>query len=57
MIDLATLRQNPEAVKRSQEARGESSELVDQVLAADTQRRTAVGQFESVRAEQRRLAH
>lgn len=55
MIDLAILRQDPEAVKRSQEARGESSELVDQVLAADTDRRAAVGKFEAVRAEQKSL--
>ena len=55
MIDLATLRQDPEAVKRSQEARGESAELVDQVLAADADRRAAVGKFEAVRAEQKSL--
>lgn len=55
MIDLAILRQDPEAVKRSQEARGESVELVDQALAADTDRRAAVGKFEAVRAEQKSL--
>ena len=55
MIDLAIIRQNPDAVKRSQEARGESTSLVDQVLEADTVRRAAVGQFESVRAEQKSL--
>jgi seryl-tRNA synthetase len=41
MIDLAALRQDPEAVKQSQAARGESVELVDQVIAADAARRTA----------------
>ena len=35
MIDLAALRQDPDAVKDSQAARGESVELVDQVLAAE----------------------
>ena len=55
MIDLAVIRQNPDAVKRSQEARGESTSLVDQVLEADGVRRAAVGQFESVRAEQKSL--
>ncbi len=34
MIDLAALRQDPDAVKKSQAARGESVELVDQVIAA-----------------------
>ena len=55
MIDLAIIRQNPDAVKRSQQARGESVELVDQVIAADSERRTAVGQFEAVRAQQKSL--
>lgn len=55
MIDLAFLRQDPEAVKRSQVARGESSELVDQVLSADADRRAAVGTFEAFRAEQKSL--
>ena len=55
MIDLAEIRQNPDAIKRSQEARGESTTLVDEVLAADVIRRTAVGQFEAVRAEQKSL--
>lgn len=56
MIDLATLRQNPQLVKQSQQARGESPELVDQVLEADTFRRAAVGQFEALRAEQKALS-
>lgn len=55
MIDLAVIRQNPDALKRSQEARGESVDLVDQVVAADAVRRAAVGEFEAVRAEQKAL--
>ena len=55
MIDLATLRQNPDVVKQSQAARGESESLVDDVLAADTARRAAVAAFETVRAEQKSL--
>ena len=55
MIDLATLRQNPDAVKQSQAARGESESLVDDVLVADTDRRAAVVAFETVRAEQKSL--
>jgi seryl-tRNA synthetase len=53
MIDLAALRQDPEAVKKSQAARGESVELVDQVVVADVARRAALGEFESLRANQK----
>jgi len=55
MIDLAALRQDPEAVKKSQAARGESVELVDQVITADAARRTALGEFESLRANQKAI--
>ena len=55
MIDLAALRQDPDAVKKSQAARGESVELVDQVIAADAARRTALGEFESLRANQKAI--
>lgn len=55
MIDLATLRQDPQRVKNSQQARGESTELVDQVVQADSHRRAVVGQFEALRAEQKSL--
>lgn len=55
MIDLAALRQDPDAVKQSQSARGESVELVDQVVAADSARRTALGEFESLRANQKAI--
>ncbi len=46
------LRENPELVKRSQELRGESSSLVDEAVAADAARRTAITAFETLRAEQ-----
>jgi len=55
MIDLAALRQDSEAVKKSQAARGESVELVDQVITADAARRTALGEFESLRANQKAI--
>ena len=55
MIDLAALRQDPEAVKKSQAARGESVELVDQVIAADLARRSVLGEFESLRANQKAI--
>ncbi|MEV1128281.1 serine--tRNA ligase [Agromyces sp. NPDC049794] len=52
MIDPVLLRENPELIKRSQELRGESPELVDAAVVADTARRTAISEFESLRAEQ-----
>ena len=52
MIDIKFLRDNPETVRISQHGRGESVELVDQVLAADDARRNAISEFESLRAEQ-----
>jgi len=55
MIDLAALRLDPDAVRRSQQVRGESVELVDEVLAADVARRAAVGVFEALRTEQKSL--
>ncbi len=55
MIDLAALRQDPDAMKASQRARGESESLVDDVLAADVIRRAAVTEFEQLRATQKNL--
>ena len=55
MIDLAVLRQDPDAVKKSQAARGESVDLVDQVVAADIDRRSAVGEFEALRTTQKAI--
>ena len=52
MIDPQLLRENPEAVRRSQELRGASVELVDRAVAADADRRARIGEFESLRAEQ-----
>ena len=56
MIDLKTLRENPDAVRKSQSARGESAELVDRVISADEARRAAIVEFERVRAEQNALS-
>ncbi|MFF2273595.1 serine--tRNA ligase [Agromyces sp. NPDC058136] len=52
MIDPVLLRENPDLIKRSQELRGEPSELVDEAVAADSARRTAITVFEALRAEQ-----
>ncbi len=52
MIDPVLLRDNPELIKRSQEARGESPETVDAAVAADQARRAAITAFEELRAAQ-----
>ena len=56
MIDVKILRENPDLVRASQKARGESVELVDKVLAADEIRRNAIVEFEALRAEQNTLS-
>lgn len=56
MIDVKLLRENPELVRSSQKARGESTTLVDEVLAADEIRRSAIVEFEALRAEQNTLS-
>ena len=52
MIDANLLRENPEAIKVSQRARGASVELVDQAALADDNWRKAQAEFENLRAEQ-----
>ncbi|MPZ27388.1 MAG: serine--tRNA ligase [Micromonosporaceae bacterium] len=56
MIDLRLLREDPDALRASQAARGEPPEAVDALLAADASRREAVQRFEALRAEQRQLS-
>ena len=55
MLDLRLLRDDPDAVRRSQTARGEDAGLVDVALAADEQRRAAIVAFEALRSEQKSL--
>ncbi|MGI6879045.1 serine--tRNA ligase [Microbacterium sp. gxy059] len=52
MIDLALLREDPDAVTRSQVARGNSPDTVRAALAADEERRRSLTAFEQLRAEQ-----
>ena len=56
MIDLRQLRENPDLVRASQRARGESESLVDDLLRADETRRTALQTFEALRAEQKQVS-
>ncbi|HEY4004190.1 MAG TPA: serine--tRNA ligase [Pseudonocardia sp.] len=55
MIDLRLLRENPEALRASQRARGAEPSAVDALLAADERRRVAAGRADELRAEQRQL--
>lgn len=56
MIDLKILRDDPERVRQSQKVRGESVEIIDQLLALDEARRSAITTFEALRAEQNLLS-
>ena len=53
MIDLKLLREDPDAVRRSQLSRGEDPALVDALLTADSARRAAISIADSLRAEQK----
>ena len=55
MIDLRVLRDDPEAVRASQRARGDDPAAVDRLLSADAQRRAAVAAGDSLRADQKGL--
>jgi len=55
VIDLRLLREDPELFRAGQRLRGESTEVVDQLLRADEERRAATQRFEAVRAEQKSL--
>jgi len=52
VIDPQLLRNDPETIKRSQRARGNDESTVDLAIAADEARRSALGEFETLRAEQ-----
>src|ERR1700756_364250 len=56
VIDLRLLREHPEAVRRSQRARGEDPGLVDVLLDADTARRAAISAADNLRAEQKAVS-
>ena len=56
MIDIKLLRDDPDRVRASQLARGEDPGIVDAILAADERRRSSLGEFESLRAEQKAVS-
>lgn len=55
MIDPQLLRDNPDTIRASQLARGDSADLVDVALSADVNRRAAISESESLRATQKTL--
>ena len=56
MIDVRSLRENPEPARASQRARGADPALVDQILEADVARREALQNFEALRATQKEVS-
>jgi len=55
MLDPRLIRDDPDAVRASQRARGEDEGLVDSVIAADLDRRETITRFDRLRAEQKEL--
>ncbi|HEX6246806.1 MAG TPA: serine--tRNA ligase [Nocardioidaceae bacterium] len=55
MIDPRLLREDPDRVREGQVKRGLSPDVVDQAVAADERRRSAIVEFERLRAEQKQL--
>ncbi|WP_197319431.1 serine--tRNA ligase [Saccharomonospora sp. NB11] len=55
MIDLRTLREEPDVVRASQRARGEDVGVVDRLLSLDAERRSAIATADNLRAEQKQL--
>jgi seryl-tRNA synthetase len=55
VIDPRLLRDEPDALRAAQSRRGEPTELVDELVAADERRRSTIAAFESVRSEQKSI--
>ncbi|MEU6412651.1 serine--tRNA ligase [Microbispora sp. NPDC046933] len=55
MIDLRTLREDPDRLRASQRVRGEDDSVVETLLSLDERRRAALNNFESLRAEQKSI--
>ena len=55
VIDPKLLRTDSDRLRRAQEARGESPELISQLVSADETRRSSIASFERLRAEQKEL--
>jgi seryl-tRNA synthetase len=55
VIDPRLLRDDPDALRAAQRRRGEPTELIDELVAADERRRSSIAAFESVRSEQKNV--
>ncbi|GAB2815774.1 serine--tRNA ligase [Actinoallomurus bryophytorum] len=55
MIDLRTLRNDPDRLRVSQRTRGEDDSVVERLLELDERRRSALSSYESLRAEQKNV--
>ena len=55
MLDLAFIREHPDLVRRTIREKGDRADL-DRLLALDAERRKALAEFESLRAEQNRVS-
>ena len=55
MIDVRVLREDPDRIRAAQKHRGESAEVVDELLSLDAARRQSIATFEKARAEQKVL--
>ena len=55
MLDIQFIREHTDIVKESQRKRGESVELVDEVLSSDAVRRESLKAFEEARAQQKEI--
>ncbi len=52
MIDVRDLSENPDVYRASQRARGGDASVVEEIIAADAARKTAISTYEALRAEQ-----
>lgn len=55
MIDPKLLRESPDELRAAQERRGESSAVIDDLIAADEARRSTIAAFEALRSEQKAM--
>ncbi|WP_300768071.1 serine--tRNA ligase [uncultured Bifidobacterium sp.] len=55
MLDIQFIRDHADIVRESQRKRGESVELVDEVLRSDETRRSSLKSFESARSQQKEI--
>ena len=55
MLDIQFIRDHADIVRESQRKRGESVELVDEVLRSDEVRRSSLKNFEEARSRQKEI--